>query len=120
MIVAMRQALLGIALCALVAASAAWATANHPPPRGKYGCALGAGGEYAGDAYILDGKHYRLNKSKVGVFVTHGRKLTFTSGVWHGLFRGTWIVDSAHRPQIALTEFGSGFTSEYCERESGL
>jgi len=116
----MRRAFLGIALCALVLASAAWAVANHPPPTGKYGCALGPGGEYAGDAYILDGKHYRLNKSKVGVFVTHGRKLTFTSGVWHGLFNGTWIVDTAHRPQIALTELSSGFTVEYCEREKGL
>ena len=116
----MRRAILGIALLALVAASAAWAVVNHPPPTGKYGCALGPGGEYAGDAYILDGKHYRLNKSKVGVFVTHGRKLTFTSGVWHGLFKGSWIIDTQHRPQIALTELSSGFTVEYCEREKGL
>jgi hypothetical protein len=113
----LRRVVLLLAISALVLASGAWAIANHPPPKGKYGCALGPGGEYAGDAYILDGSHYRLNKSKVGVFITHGRSLTFKTGVWHGLFRGKWMVDSAHRPQIALTELSNGFTAEYCERE---
>ena len=109
-----RGVCLIVAVFGLAAAAGASAT---PPPVGKYGCTIGADSLYAGDLQIIDGSHYRLNKSKVGTFVSAGKKLTFTSGVWKGLLKGTWMITTEHRPQLALTELKNGFTSEYCVKE---
>ena len=100
---------------ALAVAGSALAAASASPPKGKYGCVIGSGGEYAGELYILDASHYRLNKSAIGVYVAKGKTLTFPSGVFHGSFRGRWYINTAHRAQIGLTSFGSGIETEYCE-----
>ena len=101
---------------ALVFALATPALASGPP-LGKYGCTIGSG--YAGNLRILSNHRYRLNRSKIGRFrVRAGRKLTFPSGVWHGLFKGRWYKTSDGKWEIALTSLESGYESSYCDKES--
>ena len=102
-------------IAAIVACLTAGSALAASPPKGSYGCAIGSGGEYAGQLIILDGSHYRINKGKIATFVASGKKLTFPSGPFHGYFRGRWYINSAHRAQIGLTSLGSGIETEYCE-----
>jgi hypothetical protein len=112
----------GVFLCccalALAVAAGALGRAEASPPKGKYGCVIGSDSLYAGDLYILDASHYRLNKSKVGAYVSKGQKLTFPSGVFHNLVSGRWYKTNYHgRYEIALRSLKSGFESEYCTQE---
>src|SRR5690348_12722497 len=111
----MTRRLVFLTCCALalVAASLASAREVASPPSGKYGCAIGSDSIYAGDLFILDGTHYRLNKSKVGVYVSRGQKLTFPSGVFAKLVTGRWYRTTSGRYEIALRSLKSGFESEY-------
>ena len=113
----LRRVVLIACTGALVAATAAFARPAASPPSGLYGCVIGSDSIYAGDLRILDGSHYRLNQSKVGVFVSRGHRLTFPSGVFAKLVKGRWYRTTEGRFEIALTSLKSGFTSEYCTQE---
>jgi hypothetical protein len=103
-----------LSTCALAAPALA-----SGPPTGKYGCAIGSGGQYAGDLRVLSSHRYRLNRSKIGRFIVHpGRKLTFPTGVWHKLFKGRWYKTSDGKWEVALTSLASGFETQYCDKES--
>jgi hypothetical protein len=112
-----RGVLLLAWLAALTTAAGAFARPAASPPAGRYGCVIGSDAIYAGDLYILDGSHYRLNKSKVGVYVSKGGRLTFPSGGLHKLVKGRWYRTTERRYEIALTSLKSGFESEYCTQE---
>ena len=106
------------AAAALSLGAGVTADAAGGPPIGKYGCSISGSG-FAGNLRILSGHRYKLNKSKVGRFkVKPGRKLTFPSGVWKGLFRGRYYKTSDGTWEIALTSIESGFESQYCDKES--
>jgi hypothetical protein len=109
-----RAGSLGIAVLAACVFTAAAVAA--PPPKGSYGCSIGSSMQYAGQLFVLDGSHYRINKGKISTFVSKGAKLTFPSGPFHGSFKGRWFVDSSGRAEVALTSLSSGFETEYCER----
>ncbi|HEX8084175.1 MAG TPA: hypothetical protein VF529_07775 [Solirubrobacteraceae bacterium] len=103
-----------LAILALVATSAPAASAAAPP-KGKYGCTVG--GIFGGNLFILSKNRYRVDKSKVGKFRSKGKKLTFPSGVYKGLYRGRWYKTNGGGVEIALRSLESGFESTYCDLE---
>ena len=106
------------AVCAALFLGATATADASGPPKGKYGCSISGSG-FAGNLRILSNHRYKLNSSKVGRFrVKPGRKLTFPSGVWKGLFRGRYYKTDDGTWEIALTSIESGFESQYCDKES--
>ena len=114
--VAGRQAVVAGVLAALLAGAVAASSTAAGPPVGKYGCTMDASGDYAGELYLLDGSHYRVNSSKAGTYTVSGKKLAFPSGVYKGLLRGVYKATTHPKgTEIDLIEPSTNNLEETCQ-----
>jgi hypothetical protein len=98
----------------LVVSAGAFARGLGAPPAGRYACTVASNAGVAGNLRIVDGSHYRMNTSKVGVYAVKGRNLTFPSGIFHGVFKARWSVSRTKRAEIVFTSLRNGLVTEKC------
>jgi hypothetical protein len=103
-------------LLSIAAAPAGARKAASGPPHGHYTCTIGAYQQVAGTLRIFTKHRYTFRKSAIGRFATHGKRMTFTSGTFHGKFSGRWHRTSSGKAEVLLTKKGKKSASEFCDR----